>query len=152
MDDPNLLILFPIVEALGELCEKLVFVGGRATGLLLTAQRAQSIRPTLDVDVVAHAGSIAKYHAMERQLEASGFSHDLSADAPICRWIKDRVLFDMMPSEPGPSGFAIAGTRRLCKRHRQSRYRTGAAYGLLPRRCLWRRSSKHFMVVAGRII
>ena len=100
MDDPNLLILLPIVEALGDLCESLVFVGGCATGLLVTAQRAQSIRPTMDVDVVAHAVSITKYHAMERELEARGFRHDMSDGAPMCRWVMDGVLLDMMPSEP----------------------------------------------------
>ena len=44
--DPNLAILIPIAEALGDLRESLVFVGGCVTGLLLTAQRAQTIRPT----------------------------------------------------------------------------------------------------------
>ena len=105
MDDPNLPILLPIVEALDDLCESLVFVGGCATGLLLTVQRAQSIRPTLDVDVVAHVVSMTEYHAMERHLEARGFNHDLSDDAPVCRWIRDGVLLDMMPSEPGILGF-----------------------------------------------
>ena len=46
MDDPNLAILVPVARALGDLCESLVFVGGCATGLLLTAQRAQPIRAT----------------------------------------------------------------------------------------------------------
>jgi hypothetical protein len=38
MDDPNLEILVLIALALGDLCESLVFVGGCATGLLVTAQ------------------------------------------------------------------------------------------------------------------
>lgn len=105
MDDPNLDILQPIVEALGELCESLVFVGGCTTGLLITAQRAQSIRPTFDVDVVVHAVTLTDYHAMERALEARDFRHDLSEDAPICRWQKDGVVLDLMPSEPGILSF-----------------------------------------------
>ncbi len=52
------------------------------TGLLVTAPRAQSIRPTMDVDVVAHAVSVADYHAMERAVDSRGFRHDLSDDAP----------------------------------------------------------------------
>jgi len=36
MDDPNLAILVAVAQALGDLCESLVFVGGCATGLLLT--------------------------------------------------------------------------------------------------------------------
>ena len=105
MDDPNLNILMPIARALGDLCESLVFVGGCATGLLVTAQRAQAIRPTMDVDVVAHAITIAEYHAMERALEARGFKHDLTDCAPICRWVMGGVLLDLMPSEPGILGF-----------------------------------------------
>ena len=104
-DDPNLLILMPIVHALGDLCESLVFVGGCATGLLITVQRAQTIRATLDVDVVVHAITIADYHAMERAVEGRGFRHDLSDEAPICRWVMNGVLLDLMPSEPGILGF-----------------------------------------------
>ena len=105
MDDPNLAILIPIAQALGDLCESLVLVGGCATGLLLTAQRAQAIRATQDVDVVVHAISIADYHAMERALESRGFKHDLSPEAPICRWVWNGVMLDVMPSEPGILGF-----------------------------------------------
>lgn len=105
MDDPNLIILIPIARVLGELCESLVFVGGCATGLLVTAQRAQAIRPTTDVDVVVHAVTITDYHAMERAIEARGFRHDLSDDAPICRWVLNGVVLDLMPSEPDILGF-----------------------------------------------
>lgn len=105
MDDPNLPILTLIVQSLGELCESLVFVGGCATGLLLTTPRAQAIRATQDVDVVVHAFSTADYRAMEKAVEACGFKHDLSPDAPICRWVLQGMALDLMPSEPGILGF-----------------------------------------------
>ena len=105
VDDPNLLILVPIAQALGDLCESLVFVGGCATGLLLTAQRAQAIRATQDVDVVVRAVSTADYQAMERAIESRGFKHDLSPEAPIYRWVLDGAMLDLMPSEPGILGF-----------------------------------------------
>ena len=105
MDDPNLAILVPIAQALGDLCESLVFVGGCATGLLLTAQRAQAIRATQDVDVIVRAISTVEYRAMERAIESRGFKHDLSPEAPICRWVWNGVMLDLMPSEPGILGF-----------------------------------------------
>lgn len=105
MDDPNLAILVPVADALGALRESLVFVGGCATGLLLTAQRAQTIRATNDVDVVAQVVTLADYHAMEKAVEARGFKHDISPDAPICRWLRNGVILDLMPSEPGILGF-----------------------------------------------
>lgn len=103
--DPNLAILIPIVAALEELCDSLVFVGGCATGLLITTERAQLIRPTKDVDVVVQVTSLAKYHEVEKQLESKGFQHDISDGAPICRWVKDEILVDLMPSEEGILGF-----------------------------------------------
>lgn len=105
MDDPNLEILVLIAHALGDLCESLVFVGGCATGLLVTAQRAQIIRATQDVDVVVRALSIADYHAMEREIASRGFKHDLSPEAPICRWVFNDVMLDLMPSAPGILSF-----------------------------------------------
>lgn len=104
-DDPNLPILTLIAQSLGVLCDSLVFVGGCATGLLLTVPRAQAIRATQDVDVVVHAVSTADYHAMERAVEARGFKHDLSPEAPICRWVLHGVALDLMPSQPGILGF-----------------------------------------------
>lgn len=104
-DDPNLGILVPVVIALGELCDSLVFVGGCASGLLITAERAQRVRPTKDVDVITEVASVKDYHAVERLFERRGFQHDVSEDAPICRWIKDGILVDLMPSEEGVLGF-----------------------------------------------
>lgn len=104
-DDPNLPILTLIAKSLGDLCDSLVFVGGCATGLLLTTPRAQAIRATQDVDVVVHAVSAADYHSMEKAVESRGFKHDLSPEAPICRWVLQGVALDLMPSQPGILGF-----------------------------------------------
>lgn len=62
-------------------------------------QRAQTIRATKDVDVVAKVTTLADYHAVERAVEARGFKHDISPEAPICRWTRDGVILDLMPSE-----------------------------------------------------
>lgn len=105
LNDPNLPFLILMTQALGDLCDSLVFVGGCATGLLLTAPRAQAIRATQDVDVVVHVVSTADYHAMEGELVSRGFKHDLSPEAPICRWVLQGVALDLMPSKPGILGF-----------------------------------------------
>jgi predicted nucleotidyltransferase len=104
-DEKNLAILSTVAAALGELRESLVFVGGCATGLLVTNVRAQPIRITDDVDLVAHVVSQREYHALERKFEALGFAHDMSADAPICRWRCRGVTVDLMPTEAGILGF-----------------------------------------------
>jgi hypothetical protein len=103
--DPNLAILMIVAEALGDLRNDVVLVGGCATGLLVSQVRAEEIRVTEDVDLVAEVLSIPQYHEMEKQLAGRGFHHDTSKDAPICRWVKGEVLVDLMPTAAGILGF-----------------------------------------------
>lgn len=104
--DANLALLVEVAARIGVLRESLVFVGGCATGLLVTAPRAQQIRMTLDVDLVAEVTTLAAYHELERQFEGMGFVHDVSAGAPICRWRMDNLVVDLMPSRSEILGFA----------------------------------------------
>lgn len=94
-----------VARALGPLRETLVFVGGCAVGLLVTNVRAQPIRMTDDVDLVAQVATKKEYHALERQFEALGFVHDMSKEAPIYRWRHGDVVVDLMPSAEGILGF-----------------------------------------------
>jgi hypothetical protein len=56
--NPNLEILEAVVELLDELIDKLVFLGGCATGLLLTDTAAPPIRATQDVDVITELATM----------------------------------------------------------------------------------------------
>jgi predicted nucleotidyltransferase len=96
--DPNLPYLIIVAEALGSLCEELVFVGGCAAGLLLTDQAAEDIRATKDVDAVIEATSFVEYHRAEERLANCGFARDADSEV-ICRWRHraSDVLFDLMP-------------------------------------------------------
>jgi hypothetical protein len=47
-----------VVELLDELIDKLVFLGGCATGLLLTDTAAPPIRATQDVDVITELATM----------------------------------------------------------------------------------------------
>lgn len=104
--DPNFEMLVSVADALGELRNELVFLGGCATTLLITRVRTDYIRPTMDVDVVAAAVTATEYHALERRLEQKGFHADSSADAPICRKTRNGIKLDVMPSNPDVFGFA----------------------------------------------
>lgn len=104
-DQANLALARVVAQALGELRDSLVFVGGCATGLLVTAVRAQPIRMTDDVDLVAHVISRAEYHQLEARFCAIGFVHDTSAEAPICRWKCQGITVDLMPTLPNILGF-----------------------------------------------
>lgn len=105
-NDPNLPYLRYIAEALGDLREQVVFVGGAVAGLLVTDPLADSVRATRDVDAVVNANR-AMFHRIEQEMAQRGFARDVQSDV-ICRWIhKDSgVLFDLMPVQPEVLGFS----------------------------------------------
>lgn len=81
MSNPNLVILELVAHALGPVCDDVVFVGGCATGLLLTQARPDRIRITEDVDIIAQALTARDYHAIEDKVRACGFSNDMRPGA-----------------------------------------------------------------------
>jgi hypothetical protein len=105
-DDPNLPHLRRIAEALGDLCEQVVFVGGAVAGLLVTDPLADGVRATRDVDAVVNANR-ALFYRIEQAVAQRGFARDVHSDV-ICRWVhKDSgVLFDLMPVLPEVLGFS----------------------------------------------
>jgi hypothetical protein len=84
-NNPNLGILEIVAEALGPLKHEVVFVGGCAAGLLLTQVRAESIRPTEDVDLVVSVVTTQDYYQFEKRLRARAFNSDQRTNALICR-------------------------------------------------------------------
>lgn len=103
--NPNLEILEIAVARLGVLIEEMVFLGGCATGLLITDAVAPAIRATKDVDVIVEVASLIEYHRLAKRLRECGFSEDQSADAPICRWHAGDILLDVMATHPDILGF-----------------------------------------------
>lgn len=86
-NDPNLPILTLIAEALGDLREDMVFVGGCAAGLLLTDPAAEFIRATKDVDAIVGAVSLGEYYRIEARLPERGFVRDEESDV-ICKSVR----------------------------------------------------------------
>jgi predicted nucleotidyltransferase len=103
--NPNLEILERVVHQLGPLADQMVFLGGCATGMLLTDVAAPPIRATQDVDVITEVASVEDYHRLAKKLRARGFKEDQSPEAPICRWAGSGVLLDVMPTNPNILGF-----------------------------------------------
>ena len=103
--DPNVQMVEVVAQALGEVCDELVFVGGCAAGLLCTSPNAPPPRVTYDVDVVAEVAALAAYYALEKRFASRGFTRDVSPDAPICRWRFGEVQVDLMPTDGRILGF-----------------------------------------------
>ena len=104
--DPNVQLVEVVAQALGELCDELVLVGGCAAGLLCTSPNAPPPRVTYDVDVIAEVAALPAYHALEKRFAARGFRRDISQDAPICRWRIGEVKVDLMPTDERVLGFS----------------------------------------------
>lgn len=106
-NDPNVAQLDVVATHLGEaLRQQLVFVGGAVAGLLITDPAQPAIRPTEDVDLVAHVLARTDYYQLERALRARGFTQDMRPGAPICRWTIERVTVDVMPTLDEVLGFS----------------------------------------------
>lgn len=104
--DPNLERIEVVAGALGPLRDQLVFVGGCAAGLLISDPAATPIRATLDVDLVVHVAVLTEYHRVEEDFAKLGFKRDMTAEAPICRWVYRRIEVDLMPTKADIIGFA----------------------------------------------
>lgn len=94
-----------VVERLGPLVEEMVFLGGCATGLLITDPAAPGIRATQDVDALVEVASRREYHRLSRALRTRGFAEDDSPEPLISRWRHGPYVLDVMPTDPSVLGF-----------------------------------------------
>jgi hypothetical protein len=98
--------LVTTARLLGELIDEVVFVGGAATGLLLTDPAAPDVRPTLDVDVVIEVASRTGYYRFVDRLREHGF-FEAPEEEIICRWKHrtGKIILDVMPTDESILGF-----------------------------------------------
>ena len=106
MDFPNLDLLESAAEKLRPLLPEIVFVGGCATGLLITDPGAGPVRRTYDVDVISEIASYPDYAVFSQRLRVLGFTEDSREDAPVCRWLHGELILDVMPLEDSILGFS----------------------------------------------
>ena len=99
----NIRMLMEVAKALGELREKVVFVGGATVSLYATDPAATDIRPTDDIDCITENASRRQFYEMEEILRAKGFVNDQTV---ICRWNYYGVTVDIMPANPEILGFS----------------------------------------------
>lgn len=105
-EDPNVQLLSRMAEALGNLRERLVFVGGYATALLITDPAAPPVRATHDVDAVVAAVSLAEYQRLGKALRERGFTQTVEEGEPPYRWTCAGMKLDVMPTSDAVLGFS----------------------------------------------
>lgn len=106
MADRNIELLSGMAHAMGPLCDQVVFVGGCATGLLVSQPLVIDTRPTEDVDAIVEVASLVGYHALAGQLQALGFKQTMADNTPPFRWFWHGMQLDLVPVDEKVLGFA----------------------------------------------
>lgn len=104
--ETNLEMIGHVAKRLGELRDRVVFLGGAATALLITDTAIPDVRITNDVDVIVEIASRGEYYRLAESLRDLGFAEDYSEDAPLCRWRIDGIAVDVMPTDEEILGFS----------------------------------------------
>lgn len=103
---PTLEMVKIVARGLGDLKDKVVFLGGVATSLLITDPALPHVRTTFDVDVIVEVVSRMEYYRLEDSLRERGFTQRIDSDNPVCRWSFHEVIVDVMPTDEKILGFA----------------------------------------------
>ena len=96
-----------VAQSLGDdLLEKVVFVGGCTTALLVDdVVTLQHIRSTEDVDMIVEVLSKSEYQDLCQTLRQRGFKESVEDDV-ICRWRLGSMIVDIMPTDQEILGFS----------------------------------------------
>lgn len=102
----NIEMIKKAARRLGDLLENMAFLGGATTGLFITDPAAPELRPTLDIDVIIEIISMTEYYQLEAMLRSLGFKQSMKKEDPICRWMIDEIILDVMPTDEKILGFS----------------------------------------------
>lgn len=103
MNNINVVRIKAVANALNDLLEKVVFVGGATTSFYPDRQILE-VRPTDDVDVIVEILSYKNRVELEKKLLKIGFTNDIESGI-ICRYKIKGVVVDIMPTNEPSIGF-----------------------------------------------
>lgn len=86
-----------LLDALGELADKVIFVGAGISIFLIDQAAVANARPTEDIDSIVDINSYSDLFEFEKQLSAKGFKRSTDHNA---RWLLKDLVFDVMPARP----------------------------------------------------
>jgi len=95
----NRLATRKIAQALGELNEQVVYVGGAVVSLYIDDPTAEDVRPTKDLDISLEIASLGALEALRTSLLQKGF-YQSAEDDVVCRFRYEDVKVDVMGTEP----------------------------------------------------
>lgn len=103
-NDPNVQLVETLLQHLNELADEFVFIGGCATGLLISDSARPAVRATKDVDLITEVTTRWHYYELLDRLRQKGFREDTSSDV-VCRWRVGEIQVDVMPIDENVLGF-----------------------------------------------
>ena len=84
--------------ALGEMNERVIFVGGATIGLYINDPAAEDVRATKDVDITVEIASLGELESIREDLVKKGFKQS-PKDNVICRFRYDNIKVDVMSTK-----------------------------------------------------
>ncbi|MDO8899156.1 MAG: hypothetical protein Q7V19_16010 [Bacteroidales bacterium] len=99
----NIAVVAEVAEALKDIKEQMVFVGGAVVSLYTNDPAADEIRPTQDIDMTLNIVNLSHWAKVQEQLGALGFHPDPFGHA-ICSYKYKDIPVDIMATEDGPLG------------------------------------------------
>ena len=100
----NIVRIKGVYNALGDLGNKVVFVGGATVSLYADRPEQAEVRPTEDVDVLIEIATYNEYVELQAKLTALDFRLDTESSI-ICRYKYHGLTIDIMPIDEGILGF-----------------------------------------------
>jgi len=101
----NQVLLIAVCKEIKPILTQLVLVGDCATELLVTDKAAPAPRPTQDVDMIIDVVSLRDYHNTEESLRNLGFTQSMNDQDILCRWTKNDLILDLIPTDEKFLGF-----------------------------------------------
>ena len=99
----NIAIVAEVAEALQDLKQQMVFVGGAVISLYTDDPAADEIRPTQDIDMTLNIINLSHWENLQNRLAELGFYPDPYGQS-ICSYKYKDISVDIMATEDGPFG------------------------------------------------
>lgn len=94
----NIAVVAEVAQALKDLKDQMVFVGGAVVSLYTDDPAADEIRPTSDIDMTLNVVNLSNWYVIQEKLASLGFHPDPSGHA-ICSYKFKDIPVDIMPAE-----------------------------------------------------
>ena len=126
----NLGVIQKVAKALGELNDRVVYVGGAIVSLYINDPAAEDIRPTKDIDISLEILTLGDLEKLRIQLTMKGV-YQTSNETVMCRFMYDDVTVDVMSTHAVGWLRLISGLHRDLNMSRQLKLKTSKS-GFFP--------------------